>query len=94
MRAGSPLLTPDGHLARYFYGVDYDPKDLKLGLIEASGNKIGSLADQVLLFCYHDDPASGKYTATVLGALRVAAIVTLLVIIGGLARLSKGAVSP
>jgi len=68
--SGVMVATPEGKLARYFYGVDYEPKDLKLGLVEASHNRIGTLADQVLLFCYHYDPSTGKYSATVLNVLR------------------------
>ena len=67
-------VTPTGRLARYFYGVDYEPKDLKLGLIEASHNKIGSLTDQILLFCYHYDPKTGKYGAVVMNILRGAGV--------------------
>ncbi len=50
------VLTPEGKIAQYYYGVEYAPKDLRLGLIQASENKIGTLADQVLLYCYHYDP--------------------------------------
>jgi len=59
------VLTPEGKIAQYYYGVDYAPKDLRLGLIQASQNKIGNLADQVLLYCYHYDPATGKYGAII-----------------------------
>ena len=55
------LLTPDGKLSRYFYGVTYPERDLRLGLVEASQGKIGSPVDQILLFCYHYDPHTGKY---------------------------------
>jgi protein SCO1/2 len=75
--SGVMVLTPGGKLARYFYGVQYEPKDLKLGLIEASGNKIGAATDQILLFCYHYDPATGKYSATVLNLLHAAAVLFL-----------------
>lgn len=79
--SGIMLLTPEGRVARYFYGVEYQPKDLKLGLIEASHNKIGSRVDQILLFCYHYDPASGKYGAVVMNILRLAAALVLAVIV-------------
>jgi len=82
--AGVMVLTPEGRIARYFYGVEYEPKDLKLGLIEASHNRIGSPVDQILLFCYHYDPKTGKYGATVLGVLRLAAILTLAILVVGL----------
>jgi protein SCO1/2 len=71
--SGVMILTPEGRAARYFYGVEYEPKDLKLGLIEASNRKIGSVVDRVLLFCYHYDPSQGKYSTAVLNLLRAAA---------------------
>jgi protein SCO1/2 len=83
--SGIMLLTPDGHVARYLYGVDYEPKDLKLGLIEASRRKIGSPVDRILLFCYHYDPATGKYGLVVINSLRIAAVATLIVLGIGLA---------
>ena len=61
--SGIMILTPDGRLSHYFYGVEYAPRDVRLGLVEASQNKIGSPVDQILLFCYHYDPATGKYGA-------------------------------
>ena len=76
------LLTPQAKLSKYFYGVDYSPKDMRLGLIEASQNKIGTPVDQILLFCYHFDPTSGKYTATALSILRVAGGATVLMLGG------------
>jgi protein SCO1/2 len=72
------VLTPQGRLARYFYGVEYMPKDLRLGLVEASENKIGSAVDQILLYCYHYDPTTGKYGPVVMNILRVGGILTLL----------------
>ena len=59
------VLTPEGKIAQYYYGVEFAPKDLRLGLIQASENKIGTLADQVLLYCYHYDPTTGKYGAII-----------------------------
>ena len=76
--SGIMLLTPHGRVARYLYGVEYEPKDLKLGLIESSNNRIGSPVDQILLFCYHYDPKTGKYGAVVLNVLRMAAISTVI----------------
>lgn len=82
--SGIMVLTPDGHLARYLYGVDYEPKDLKLSLIEASHDRIGSPVDQILLFCYHYDPKTGKYGAVVINLLRGAALLMIGVLaIGG-----------
>jgi protein SCO1/2 len=72
------ILTPEGKIAQYYYGVDYAPKDLRLGLIQASENKIGTLADQVLLYCYHYDPTTGKYGAIISRVLKLAGLATLL----------------
>ena len=75
---GIMVLTPTGRLARYFYGIDYSPRDLRLALVEASAHKIGSVVDQLLLFCFHYDPKTGKYSLVVMNALRVAGMGTLL----------------
>ena len=72
------VLTPQGRISRYFYGVDYPPKDLRMGLVEASQNKIGNAVDQVLLYCYHYDPETGKYGAVVTNMLRVGGGFTIL----------------
>jgi protein SCO1/2 len=76
------VLTPDGRIAQYFYGVDYSPKDVRFGLVQASQKKIGNLVDQVLLYCYHYDPRTGKYGAVISHALQVGGAVTLM-ILGG-----------
>ena len=72
------ILTPQGKIAQYYYGVEYAPKDLRLGLIQASENKIGTLADQVLLYCYHYDPTTGKYGAIIARVLQLSGLVTVL----------------
>lgn len=72
------IATPDGKIAQYYYGVEYPPKDLRLGLVEAGKGKIGSVVDQLLLYCYHYDPEQGKYSATILRVLRLAGIATML----------------
>ena len=74
------VATPQGKLSHYFYGIEYSPKDLRLSLVEASANKIGSPVDQLLLYCYHYDPATGKYGAVIMNMVRVAGIATLLAI--------------
>jgi protein SCO1/2 len=73
------VLTPQGRISRYFYGVDFPPKDLRMGLVEASQGKIGNAVDAVLLYCYHYDPETGKYGAMVANILRLAAALTILV---------------
>src|SRR6202049_4583967 len=77
------VLTPQGRISRYFYGVDFPPKDLRMGLVEASQGKIGNAVDAVLLYCYHYDPETGKYGAMVANILRLAAAATIL-LLGGL----------
>jgi protein SCO1/2 len=77
------VLTPQGRISRYFYGVDFPPKDLRMGLVEASQGKIGNAVDAVLLYCYHYNPESGKYGAMVGNILRLAAAATIL-LLGGL----------
>jgi protein SCO1/2 len=72
------IVNPDGRLSHYFYGIDYSPKDIKFGLMEAAQNKIGNAADQLLLYCYHYDPSTGKYGFAILRAMRLGAIATLL----------------
>jgi protein SCO1/2 len=76
--SGIVVLTPQGKISHYFYGIEYAPRDLRLGLVEASANKIGSPIDQVLLFCYHYDPATGKYGFLIMNAIRVAGFATVL----------------
>jgi protein SCO1/2 len=76
------VLTPEGKLSKYFYGIEYSPKDMRLGLIEASHDKIGTVVDQVLLFCYHFDPTSAKYTFLALNILKGAGAATLLALGG------------
>jgi len=79
--SGIMIATPEGKLARYFYGIEYAPKDLRLGLVEASAGRIGSPVDQLLLYCYHYDPASGKYGAAVMNMMRLGGAATLIAII-------------
>jgi protein SCO1/2 len=80
--SGILIATPDGRLSRYFYGVEYAPRDVRLGLVEASANKIGNPVDQILLFCYHYDPATGKYGAIAMNMVRFAGA-TFVLIAGG-----------
>jgi protein SCO1 len=75
---GIILLTPTGKVARYFYGIEFSPRDLRLGLIEASANKIGSPIDQLLLFCYHYDPTTGKYSLLITNMIRLGAVATVI----------------
>ncbi|HEV8187317.1 MAG TPA: SCO family protein [Pyrinomonadaceae bacterium] len=76
--SGIMVTTPQGKLSRYFYGVDYPARDLRLGLIESSENKIGSPVEQLLLYCYHYDPATGRYGVAIMKVMRIAGVATLL----------------
>jgi protein SCO1/2 len=78
--AGLMVLTPTGKLSRYFYGVDYSSKDLRLALVEASEGKIGSPVEQALLYCFTYDPSTGKYSLAILRLLRAAGVITVLAI--------------
>jgi protein SCO1/2 len=71
------VLTPQGKIARYFYGVEYPPRDLRFALIEAAENRIGSPVDQLLLYCYRYDPSSGRYTAVVMNIIRLGGVLTV-----------------
>ena len=72
------VLTPEGKIAQYYYGVEFAPKDLRLGLVQASQGKIGTVVDEVLLYCYHYNPDTGKYGAIISRILKLAAGATML----------------
>lgn len=74
------IATPEGVLSRYFYGIDYAPRDLRLGLIEASQHRIGNPVDQILLYCYHYDPKVGRYGAVVMNMVRVGGVAVVLIL--------------
>jgi protein SCO1/2 len=76
--SGIMVLTPEGKLARYFYGISYPSRDLRLGLVEASQEKIGSPIDQILLYCYHYDPATGRYGLLISRVIQAAGALTVL----------------
>jgi len=75
---GIIVVTPDGRLARYLFGIDYGPRDLRLALVEASAGRVGTAVDSLLLYCYHYDPMTGRYGFIVMRALRVAGVATVL----------------
>jgi protein SCO1/2 len=75
--AGIVVLTPEGRLARYFYGIEFPSRSLRLALVEAADDKIGSVVDQVLLYCFHYDPVQGKYSAVTLNIVRLGALLTV-----------------
>jgi protein SCO1 len=76
--AGFEVLTPKGVVARYFYGIEYSPRDLRFGLIEASEERIGTPVDDVMLLCYHYDPTTGRYGTVAIEAVRIGAVATVL----------------
>src|SRR5206468_926793 len=75
---GIIVLTAEGRIARYFFGVEYAPKDLRLGLIEAAEGRIGTLADRLLLLRYHYDPRTGRYSGLALGLVRAGGLATVM----------------
>ncbi len=80
--SGIQVVTPEGKLSQYYYGIEYSPKDLRLGLIQASQNHIGTVVDALVLYCYHYDPATGHYGAIVMRIVRLSGIATVL-LLGG-----------
>jgi protein SCO1/2 len=75
--AAITVLTPSGVISRYFYGIEYAPRDVRLGIVEASANRVGSIADQILLLCYHYDPSTGRYGFVALTLVRIGGILTV-----------------
>jgi protein SCO1/2 len=82
--AGIMLLTPDGRISRYFYGVEYPARDVRLGLVDASAGKIGTPIDRALLFCYQYDPTSARYSASILKIIRLGGVLTILGLVAGM----------
>lgn len=80
--SGFVVATPQGTLSRYFFGIEYAPRDLKFALIESSAGRVGNLIDQVLLYCYHYDPATGSYSFVTMKAVRLGGAFTLLALAG------------
>jgi protein SCO1/2 len=82
--SGVMVLTPDGRISRYFYGIEYPGRDMRLGLVEASAGRIGTPIDHVLLFCYQYDPTAATYSASILKIIRLGGVLTILCIVGGI----------
>jgi protein SCO1/2 len=74
---GVIVLTPDGRLARYLFGIEYGPRDLRYAIVEASSGKVGNVVDALLLYCYHYDPATGRYGVAIMRTLRLAGVATV-----------------
>jgi protein SCO1/2 len=75
--SGIMLATPEGKLSHYFYGIEYAPREMRLGLVEASAGKIGSAVDKLTLYCYHYDPTTGKYGPAIMNVMRLTGILTV-----------------
>lgn len=88
--SGLIITTPQGQLARYFYGIEYSPRDLRFGLVEASEGKVGSVVDQALLYCFHYDPEAGSYAAAAFKIVRLAGALTVIGIAALIILLRRG----
>ena len=80
--SGVLVLTPDGRLSRYFYGIEYSPKELRLALVESGEGRVGSVVDELLLYCYHYDPSQGRYGVIIMNLVRAGGVLTVLVLGG------------
>ena len=87
--SGIQIATPEGKLSQYYYGIEYSPKDLRFGLIQASKNQIGTVVDKLILYCYHYDPETGHYGAVVMRVLRISGLVTVLLVGGFVFAMSR-----
>jgi protein SCO1/2 len=83
--AGLVIATPQGEVARYFFGIEFPPRDMRLSLVEAAEGTIGSVVDQVLLFCFRYDPATGRYSSLTLNVVRLGGLLTLGAMVFGIA---------
>jgi len=83
--SGVIVLTPDGRLAKYLFGIEYGPRDLRFAIVEASAGKVGTTVDALLLYCYHYDPMTGRYGLVIMRTMRLAGIATVLAILGFIA---------
>ena len=79
---GVMIVTPEGKLSRYYYGIDYEPRQLKFGIMDSGQSKVGNPAEQLLLYCFHYDPSTGKYGLSILRVIRIAGVATILGIAG------------
>ena len=80
--SGVLVVTPEGRLSRYFYGIEYSPKELRLALVDSGEGRVGSVIDELLLYCFHYDPEAGRYGAVVMNLIRLGGVVTLAVMAG------------
>jgi protein SCO1/2 len=92
--SGVLVVTPDGRLSRYFYGVEYSPKELRMAIVESSEGRVGSLVDELLLYCYHYDPATGRYGAIAMNLVRLGGAITLALLAGFIWLMRRREMSP
>jgi protein SCO1/2 len=92
--SGVLVVTPDGKLSRYFYGVEYSPKELRLALVESSAGKVGSAIDELLLYCFHYDPESGRYGLLVMNLVRLGGVLTVVFIGGAIVLMRRREIHP
>ena len=83
--AVATVVTADGRVSRYLFGIDFPPRDLRLALVEAGAGRIGTVVDQALLFCYHYDPATGRYGLVIMNVVRIAGLMTVAGLAGSIA---------
>jgi protein SCO1/2 len=88
--SGILVVTPDGRLSRYFYGVEYSPKELRLALVESGEGRVGSVIDELLLYCFHYDPESGRYGLLVMNLVRLGGVLTVIGIGGYILLMRRG----
>jgi protein SCO1 len=82
--SGIMLLTPEGRISRYFYGVEYPSRDVRMGLVDASAGKIGTPIDHLLMYCFQYDPSTARYSATILRIVRIGGLLTIFTIVAGI----------
>ena len=92
--SGVLTVTPDGRLSRYFYGVEYSPKELRLALVESGEGRVGSAVEELLLYCYQYDPTSGRYGLVVMNLVRLGGLVTLAFVAGFVLVMRRRETSP
>ncbi|MBI4264381.1 MAG: SCO family protein [Acidobacteria bacterium] len=92
--SGVLVVTPEGRLSRYFYGIEYSPKELRMALVESGQGRVGSAIDELLLYCFHYDPESGRYGVVVMNLIRLGGVLTLLFIGGFIVLMRRGADPP
>lgn len=79
--AGVTVLTPEGQVSRYLFGIDFPPRDVRMALIESADSKIGNMIDQAMLYCFHYNPTIGRYSAATMQILRIAAVMTIVAVV-------------